>query len=104
SPVRRSEPRIDSSCCFLTAQESDSRSNVSLATQFFQQPVRRSSAAVATSREGHHRVNSCWSCSSVGRNGVSRTRCCPFVARGCRKQVTAKPKKYAAVSGRKKIF
>src|SRR5215467_6515905 len=34
-PVRRSEPRIDSSCCFSTAQESDSRSNVSLATQFF---------------------------------------------------------------------
>jgi thioesterase domain-containing protein/acyl carrier protein len=33
--VRRSEPRIDSSCCFSTAQESDSRSNVSLATQFF---------------------------------------------------------------------
>src|SRR5262249_18311303 len=26
---------IDSSCCFSTAQESDSRSNVSLATQFF---------------------------------------------------------------------
>src|SRR6516165_9964317 len=40
SPVRRSEPRIDSSCCFSTAQESDSRSNVSLATQFFQQPAR----------------------------------------------------------------
>src|SRR5215471_17594751 len=39
-PVRRSEPRIDSSCCFSTAQESDSRSNVSLATQFFQQPAR----------------------------------------------------------------
>jgi hypothetical protein len=38
--VRRSEPRIDSSCCFSTAQESDSRSNVSLATQFFQQPAR----------------------------------------------------------------
>src|SRR5215471_6413557 len=38
-PVRRSEPRIDSSCCFSTAQESDSRSNVSLATQFFQQPA-----------------------------------------------------------------
>src|SRR5262249_49769731 len=40
SPVRKSEPRIDSSCCFSTAQESDSRSNVSLATQFFQQPAR----------------------------------------------------------------
>jgi hypothetical protein len=38
--VRRSEPRIDSSCYFSTAQESDSRSNVSLATQFFQQPAR----------------------------------------------------------------
>jgi hypothetical protein len=38
--VRRSEPRIDSSCCFSTAQESDSRSNVSLATQFFQQPAK----------------------------------------------------------------
>src|SRR6516225_7593398 len=37
---RKSEPRIDSSCCFSTAQESDSRSNVSLATQFFQQPAR----------------------------------------------------------------
>src|SRR5262249_50074506 len=28
------------SCCFSTAQESDSRSNVSLATQVFQQPAR----------------------------------------------------------------
>ena len=36
---RKSEPRIDSSCCFSTAQESDSRSNVSLATQFFRQPA-----------------------------------------------------------------
>src|SRR5262249_36135051 len=30
-----SDARTDSSCCFSTAQESDSRSNVSLATQFF---------------------------------------------------------------------
>jgi hypothetical protein len=43
--VRRSEPRIDSSCCFSTAQESDSRSNVSLATQFFSSPLDRIAAA-----------------------------------------------------------
>src|SRR5262249_50986131 len=80
STVRRSEPRTDSSCCFSTAQESDSRSNVSLVTQFF--------SAACYVVEGCH-ATLC--CADLGEWIVLE---CPMIARRRFQLVLIKPSHY----------